>query len=408
MKYDTIIIGAGVIGTSTAYYLQKQNPEMKILLLDKNKKIANGNTSRSAALYRNLFSSNISRILATSSITYYETIAERIGLKNLGYLWLFSKESWKKSQKGLEKLDYELNKIKVQSNNSSELANLKIARKSTEDFPVIHKALLGKRCGSLSAVNLARYYANQFVKLGGSIQLETEIAKINLSNKKDCYPSWKNVRIASISDAKKSEYLADQFIFTTGAWTNNLLSKIGIASQVYPKRRQMFVLKLKDVTQFVKDSNQKIPIIILPAGGVYIKPVIQSKLLMVGCAVELGEPSQMGDFPPDANEVFFNCVIRPVLDHYFPNLVDYDVFSKWAGYYAYYWPDKNPVVEKISNIQWVSGTSGSGIMKADAIGRIAAAKNQGKKTIELFDKTIFNVNDLSLKQRKVDAEELII
>jgi len=96
------------------------------------------------------------------------------------------------------------------------------------------------------------------------------------------------------------------------------------------------------------------------------------------------------------------------LNHYFPQLKDYSLFSKWAGYYAYYWPDKNPVIEKVSNIQWVSGTSGSGIMKADAIGRITAARSLDLKEIELFDETKFQVTDLSLKKRKVDTEELII
>ena len=90
MKFDTIIVGAGVIGASTAYYLQKYSPKQKILLIDKFSKIAAGNTSRSAALYRNLFSSKSSLVLSTSSIGFYETIASEIGLKNLGYLWMFS------------------------------------------------------------------------------------------------------------------------------------------------------------------------------------------------------------------------------------------------------------------------------------------------------------------------------
>ena len=48
------------------------------------------------------------------------------------------------------------------------------------------------------------------------------------------------------------------------------------------------------------------------------------------------------------------------------------------------------------------------IMKADAIGRIASARNLDVDEVELFDKTKFPVSDLSLKKRKVDAEELII
>ena len=107
MNFDTIIIGTGVIGSSTAYHLKNSSPNSKILLLDKNPKIAGGNTSKSAALYRNLFSSKTSRILSTSSIKFYETIADKIARKNIGYFWMFGKEEWEKSQKGLQELDQE-------------------------------------------------------------------------------------------------------------------------------------------------------------------------------------------------------------------------------------------------------------------------------------------------------------
>ena len=169
----------------------------------------------------------------------------------------------------------------------------------------------------------------------------------------------------------------------------------------------MFTLKIKP-EQIAADIKKRIPILILPTGGVYLKPVLQNSLMMVGSANELGNPYQMENYPPEAEEGYFKNAIEPVLNHYFPQLKNYSLFSKWAGYYAYYWPDKNPVIEKISNIQWVSGTSGSGIMKADAIGRIAAAKNLALDEAELFDKTKFQVSDLSLKKRRVDAEELII
>ena len=101
MNFDTIVIGAGIIGSSTAYHLQRLSPKMKILLLDRNSKVAGGNTSKSAALYRNLFSSKISQVLSTSSISFYETIADKIALKDIGYFWMLSKKDWQKSAKGL-------------------------------------------------------------------------------------------------------------------------------------------------------------------------------------------------------------------------------------------------------------------------------------------------------------------
>ncbi|MBN1328452.1 MAG: FAD-binding oxidoreductase [Candidatus Heimdallarchaeota archaeon] len=407
MRFDVIIVGAGIIGASTAYHLKQNAPRLKICLIDQNDKVAFGNTAKSAALYRNLFSSRTSQILSTSSITFYKSIAEEISLKDMGYFWMFSKEDWDKSKSGLEKLDPEKDYFEILS--AEELPNnLKINTEKSNNFNDIYKILYGHQCGSLSAVKLCRYYSDKFEQLGGKLILNCEIKKINLSGADKNYPPWFDVKILSLTNQNGAELFADSFIFTVGAWSDNLLTPIGIASQIYPKKRQMFALKLNNAKQIVSNPSEKIPIIILPTGGIYIKPILLNKMIMVGCANELGNPYQMDKYPPDAEISYFKNAIEPVLQHYFPKLKNYHLFSKWAGYYAYYWPDKNPVIEKVSNIQWVSGTSGSGIMKADAIGRIAAAKQLELSSIELFDKTKFNVLDLSLKKRDVSTEELII
>ena len=71
MVYDVIVIGGGVIGTSSAYHLKRMNPQLKILLIDQFNRIGAGSTAKSAALFRNIFSSSISRSLTNSSIKYY-------------------------------------------------------------------------------------------------------------------------------------------------------------------------------------------------------------------------------------------------------------------------------------------------------------------------------------------------
>ncbi len=47
-------------------------------------------------------------------------------------------------------------------------------------------------------------------------------------------------------------------------------------------------------------------------------------------------------------------------------------------------------------------------MKSDAIGRITSARVLGQEVAELYDGTVFRVSDLSLRNRSVDMEELII
>jgi len=406
MNFDYIIIGAGVIGSSTAYHLKKALPGSKILLIDRNHTAGAGNTARSAALYRNFFSSRTNRMLAASSIKYYLEIGDKIQLDPIGYLWLFSEEQWETSQNGIRQLDMMKDEFEV-LDRSGVLNILRINHKANGPFPDLHSGIYCHLCGSLSAMALARHYTSGFISLGGEISFDTDIRSFILAGKDSCYAPWDDVFVEAIIDQKGNSYHATRFIITTGAWTHELLAPVGIASGILPKKRQLFVLDLKDQVQLFADMNPvKKPAIILPAGGVYIKPLLEKNILIVGCADDLGQPFMMSD--PEADPRYFHNAIEPVLNHYFPELADYKLSLRWAGYYDYHWPDMTPVIESVANITWVGGTSGSGIMKADAVGRIAAAGLQGHKEAVLADGTRFEVSRLSLRNRDVEKEELII
>jgi FAD-dependent oxidoreductase domain-containing protein 1 len=56
----------------------------------------------------------------------------------------------------------------------------------------------------------------------------------------------------------------------------------------------------------------------------------------------------------------------------------------------------------------VNGASGSGIMKADAMGRIADALYRGEPEAELFGGKNIRSTTLSIKDRDVEIESVII
>ncbi|NJD76904.1 MAG: FAD-binding oxidoreductase [Candidatus Methanoperedens sp.] len=404
MSFDYITIGAGVIGSSTAYYLKKALPGSRILLIDRNHTAGAGNTAKSAALYRNFFSSRTSRMLAGSSIKYYIGLGDKVKLDQIGYLWLFSKDQWTVSQKTIERIDPLENKFEILGRSGiGEI--LRINYREKDHFPDIHAGIFCHLCGSLSAMALAQYYATEFKSMGGEVSFNTDIQKFNLTGQKSRYAPWDEVHVDGIVDREGNTYRAKEYIVATGAWTHGLLAPLGIASGILPKKRQLFALKIENPAQLLADPARR-PAIILPAGGVYIKPVIDRNIIIAGCADELGQPFLMSD--PEPDPLYFHSAIEPVIKHYFPDLRDLTLSLKWAGYYDYHWPDMTPVIESVANITWVGGTSGSGIMKADAVGRIAAARLQGHDETVLADGAIFKVSRLSLRDREVEKEELII
>ena len=95
-RYDIIVIGAGIFGVCSAYYLQKNNPDKRILLIDRLPAAGQGNTAMSAASIRNMFSSETNQLLSDSSIDFYTHIHKKLkfdlSLKLTGYLWLLSEK----------------------------------------------------------------------------------------------------------------------------------------------------------------------------------------------------------------------------------------------------------------------------------------------------------------------------
>jgi glycine/D-amino acid oxidase-like deaminating enzyme len=93
---------------------------------------------------------------------------------------------------------------------------------------------------------------------------------------------------------------------------------------------------------------------------------------------------------------------------YFPQLTGCQPFSSFAGLYEINSIDGQPVIFEENGVMVVGGASGSGILKADSMGRIAAALYGGEEFASLYGERKFKVSDLGLKNRSVEPEKLVI
>jgi FAD-dependent oxidoreductase domain-containing protein 1 len=185
---------------------------------------------------------------------------------------------------------------------------------------------------------------------------------------------------------------------------------LGIDSHVKPRTRQAFGLVGNGATALHENNGfpgGQLPVIVLPSAGVYLKPVGSQKMLLAGCADDLGRPYGLDEDPQPEVE-FLRDQIRPVVGGYLPGMKGSEVKVSWAGQYHSNTIDGNPYVFKETNLTVVAGASGSGIMKSDSIGRVAAAVRFDESSAELFDGQQMNVADLGIKGRKVAPEALII
>ncbi len=436
--WDIVIVGAGIVGCSTAFHLKNRHPDKKILLVDKYSMAGQGTTGKSNACYRNVFSTDVNIALCESSINFYKYMEKKHNLNfnimEFGYLWLLSEEQYRNN------FDIEVNSksyLQYYTDHNIEyeiLDNEEISRRiphlkakfiENNVIPIkdIEYALFAKQCGSFEPDLIIKMYLDGFREKGGSIKFDTHVKDVLYREKgkkfdRDYFTSvWSQSEIAGII-TQDEELLCDNLILTTGAWINQILNKIGINSTIKAKKRQL--LRICNVSELVFNkyfsSINSIPFIILPVAGIFIKPIPNANCIEVGCSDDINRIFEIDSFDnnsfdnPLGEQEFYHINVLPVLEEYFPDLFNGDIkIEKPSAGMQAISPDKMPIIEridKLGNLYYASGSSGSGIMKADAIGRIVSSLVAGEEFCTLFDNYKIKVSNFSIENRDLEREGL--
>ncbi len=423
---DVLIVGAGILGLASAYHLKQKNPSKSILLIDRNSAAGQGNTAKSAALFRNVFSSPTNFMLADSSVDFYlhtqNELGYDLGLKKLGYMWLLSAKQYERYVSLFKEMMK--NEVELKTFEKEDLTrmipgiNLEFDPDDEEarilGLENIEKGVLGVKCGQLDVDALVKFYENQIKKLGVNVQYNTSVSELILEPREKLgLPGepyvWQDKRISGVRTDGREIY-AKTVILALGAWTSLLLDPLGIDSHVKPKKRQLFAVKgstlepLLNIQGFNREKT--IPMTIVPNPGLYIIPVKSEMGFWVGCADDVGRAYKLEE-DPQAEQDYYHQIYM-VLKNYFPHFTNVRPTTMWAGLYADNSIDANPNIIREGEAIVVAGASGSGILKADSIGRITAALYSGEEYAELYGGRRFKVSDLSIKERNVKKERFII
>ena len=84
MKYDAIIIGAGLVGLSTAYHYQLKNPQAKVLVLEKEHTVAQHQSGHNSGVIHSGIYYKPGSLKAKNCIEGYASIiefAEKYGIQ---------------------------------------------------------------------------------------------------------------------------------------------------------------------------------------------------------------------------------------------------------------------------------------------------------------------------------------
>lgn len=426
-EYDAVIVGSGIFGLATAYHIKKLKPQDKILVIDQLSAAGQGNTAKSAAMFRCFFHSRTNLTLVDTSVEFYRHVHEALNvdlrLRWTGYLWLFSERDYKDAEPVLKSMAERGLEYKIYDEKTlAEKLKMNTRVTSDEEGQMMGLAdanigVLVPKAGSIDIDELVKFYETEFKKMGGVTQYNTRVESIIVEPETSLgIPGepyfWQNPHVTGVK-TNKGVIRAKKTIVAAGTWASALLDQVGIDTPSKPIKRQLFSVRanndeLKQLLHakgFTKEGCM--PFTILPKPRVYIKPALEEEAFWFSYGDHFPRAFKLED-DPQPEENYYKYGIYQVATKYFPQFRDCQPNSSWAGQYALNTLDGQPVIFEEDDVIVVGSCSGSGNMKADAVGRIAAALYAEQENALLYGEKEFKVSDLGMKKRNVEPEKLII
>ncbi|MCK4632998.1 MAG: FAD-binding oxidoreductase [candidate division Zixibacteria bacterium] len=352
---DAVIIGGGIIGMATAFYLARAKFG-RIILLEKELVLGAGATSKAAGGIRAQFSSKVNIEMSMLSEKVFAAFHEETGQEALfdqvGYMFLLENEKDVASfQKG-----YELQRS----------LGLNVEWLKPEDIPQYapHVSLDGIQAATFCRDDglgdpheFLTGYEKAARRLGLEIEFETEVTGIETESGK----------ISTVRTAK-GDISTPLVINCAGPQAVLIGEMVGAEVRVEPIRRQIVTTGELD---FLRPY---FPMVVDVKSGLYCHK--ESKGMLLGWADKNVERSFDTSIDPD----YTDTILEKALDR-IPQLETAEIANQWAGLYETT-PDHRAIIgwePSVKGMFHVVGFSGHGFMHTPAAGIVAAEIITGKE-----------------------------
>ena len=371
-SYDVILVGGGVMGCATAYYLLMFDHALKVAIVEKDPTYAKASTTLSDGNIRTQFNLEANIAISQYGLQVLENFAEDmavgddkpdVAFRRQGDLFLFDESGRQAAQDGFD----------LQRSMGCEIEWLAPAE-ITRRYPLLDLeqcvgGTFGRNEGTMDPNAVLQGYRKKAVALGAEF-IQAEVASLAKSEK----------RISGVRLASGETIAAKIVVNSAGPWVPQVARTAGVELPIVPVKRQVFVLETGAKPQ------QDLPLIVFPS-GLYI---IQEHGGHFLCAKSLDDdPISYDDFT--WSEQHFADKIWPELVEYVPSFDRLKVSSGWAGLYAVNTLDGNAILgewPEIEGLYLMGGFSGHGFQQCFAAGRYIAELILARKP--MLDLAIFS------------------
>ncbi len=343
-NYDIAIIGGGIIGMATAYYLSSKN--IKLIVIER-ETIGSGSTSRCIGGIRQQFSTPSSIKIMKVNLKLFSEMEEEFGFsvefEQGGYLLLAHNEKL---------LEVFKNNVKIQ-----QLEGVNVSLISAEEAKNIVPSLnVDGVIGAAYCPDDAQAYPFYILK-GYKEGIEKNGGKI-LTGKPVVNLQKKDNFLIELEDGTKIE--ADKVLLSAGPWTKEIGKIIGLDLPIFPERHEAMITSRMD--KFFDPM-----IVDYRSDGCYFQQLQTGQI--IGCFTPIPNvPGIREDVSPDFLPQIAKRMVRLV-----PALKNASILRHWSGSYSMT-PDGSPIVDEtnIKDLFVSAGMSGHGFMFGPALGKYMA------------------------------------
>ncbi len=354
---DVAIVGGGVVGSATAYFLLGQTSfKGRVVVIEKDSTYTDAATSRSVGGVRQQFSTPENISISSFGATFLKNIGEYLSVDGeapsvpftqWGYLFLATPS-------GLDTLKAN---HATQTGLGADIALMTPEQLKTK-FPWLNTADLAG--GSFGRTNegwtdpygLLQAFKRKARSLG-AMYLNDEAVGIQHAGS----------RVQAVQLAKGGRLACGSLVDSAGYHSQTVAAMAGIELPIRPRKRCVFVFDCKT-------PIERAPLTIDPS-GVYFRP--EGAGFIGGVAPPEDRDPDCLDF--DIDYSLFEETVWPTLAERVPAFESIKLARAWCCHYDYNTVDQNAVLgphPEIANFFFASGFSGHGLQQSPAVGRATA------------------------------------